>query len=81
MAVDGKQGGDNKPLVAHLRDVRSLRQPQSLFEVARAFNRRVPLGKLAELDPDIRPYLCSILVAAMWRANETLEVPVGLHVK
>jgi hypothetical protein len=49
--------------------------------VARTFSRCVPLGRLAEIDPDVRPYLCAILVAAMWKAKETLAVPAGLKIE
>jgi hypothetical protein len=49
--------------------------------VARTFSRRVPLGRLAEIDPDVHPYLCAILVAAMWKAKETLAVPAGLRIE
>ena len=66
------KGKKQLPLVAQLKEVKGTRQPHSLFEVARAFSRRVPLGRLAEIDPDVRPYLCAILVAAMWRAKEIL---------
>lgn len=41
----------------------------------------MPLGRLAEIDPDVRPYLCAILVAAMWKANESLAVPASLRVE
>lgn len=37
----------------------------SLFDVARTFSRRVPLGKLMEIEPDLRPYLAAILVSAV----------------
>jgi hypothetical protein len=40
-------------------------QPLTLFDVARAFSRRVPLPKLVSLESAIRPYLSCVLVDAM----------------
>ena len=54
-----------RPLAAALREVRHNKQPTSLFDVARTFSRRVPLGKLIKIEPDIRPYLAAILVSAV----------------
>ena len=39
--------------------------PQTLFNVARGFSRRVPLVRLLEVEPDMRPYLASIVVRAV----------------
>lgn len=53
----------------------------SLFDVARTFSRRVPLGKLMEIEPDLRPYLAAILVSAVQQAHEILRVPSTLAVE
>ena len=55
-----------------LKGVKSGKQPQTLFDVARTFNRRVPLGRLIQIEPDIRPYLAAVLVAAIQEAGEAL---------
>lgn len=39
-----------------------------LMDVARGLARRVPLTKLVALDGDVRPYLASLMVAALHRA-------------
>ena len=52
-----------------------------LHDVARGLARRVPLTKLVELDGDVRPYLASLMVAALQRANESLIIPQGVDVK
>ena len=39
------------------------------------------VGKLVELDADIRPYLASLMVAAMHKAGDTLVVPDDLNVR
>ncbi len=51
-----------------------------LFDVARGLARRVPLTKLVELDGDVRPYLASLMVAALHRAKDTLTVPDDLRI-
>ena len=69
-----------KDLPAQLR---ATRRPddrvQSLFDVARSFDRRVPLGRLLQTEKDIRPYLAAIIVAAVQMAGETLTVPDTLN--
>ena len=52
-------------MMADIKAVKSHKQPQTLFDVARTFSRRVPLGKLIQIEPDIRPYLAAVLVAAV----------------
>ncbi len=51
-----------------------------LHDVAKGLGRRVPLTKLVELDQDIRPYLASLLIAAMARAGDSLTIPDNLTV-
>ena len=51
-----------------------------LFNVAKGLARRVPLTKLVALDGDIRPYLASLMVAALHRAGDKLVVPSDLEV-
>ena len=46
-----------------------------LYDVARGMARRVPLTKLVELDADVRPYLASLMVAAMDKAGDELLIP------
>ena len=58
--------------MAELKGVKSGKQPQTLFDVARTFIRRVPLGWLIKIEPDIRPYLAAVLVAAIQEAGEAL---------
>jgi hypothetical protein len=41
----------------------------------------VPLTKPIALDSDIRPYLASLMVAALHRAKDKLVVPNGLEIK
>jgi hypothetical protein len=53
-------------------------QPQSLFDVSRAFSRRMSLGRILEVEHDVRPYLAAVIVAAMQRANDTLVIPKDL---
>ena len=52
-----------------------------MFDVARGLARRVPLTKLVALDGDIRPYLASLMVAALHRAGEKLVIPNDLHLE
>ena len=52
-----------------------------LFDVARGLARRVPLTKLVKLDGDVQLYLAVLMVAALYRAGETLIVPRLLDVK
>ena len=80
-AVPELSGAGSSPLVAELRAVKSGKQPQTLFDVARTFSRRVPLGRLLQIEPDIRPYLAAVLVAAVQEAGETLKLPAGMSVE
>lgn len=52
-----------------------------MFDVARGLARRVPLTKLVALDGDIRPYLASLMVAALHRAKDKLVVPDDLRIE
>ena len=52
-----------------------------LFDVARGLARRVPLTKLVALDGDVRPYLASLMVAALHRAKDKLVVPDDLEIQ
>ena len=52
-----------------------------LINVARGLARRVPLTKLIALDSDIRPYLVSLMVAALHWAKDKLVVPNDLEIK
>ena len=70
-----------KAYAGELAAARKPYQPQSLFDVARAFSRRMPLGRLVEVEPAVRPYLASLLVAAVARAGEILKVPASLRVE
>ena len=51
-----------------------------LFEIACGLAHRVPLTKLVELDGDIRPYLATLMVAALVWVGETLVVPEGTRI-
>ena len=55
--------------------------PQTLFNVARGFSRRVPLTRLLEVEPDMRPYLASIIVRAVQKAGDSLVIPASLNVQ
>lgn len=52
-----------------------------LFDVARGLARRVPLTKLVALDGDVRPYLASLMVAALHKAKDKLVVPDDLELE
>lgn len=52
-----------------------------LFDVARGLARRIPLTKLVALDGDVRPYLASLMVSALHRANDTLVYPNDMKVE
>ncbi|HLP31757.1 MAG TPA: hypothetical protein VK150_10370, partial [Geothrix sp.] len=56
-------------------------QPLTLFNVARAFSRRVPLPKLVSIEPSIRPYLSCVLADAMASDGQTLVGPDNLDVQ
>ena len=49
--------------------------------MARAFDRRVTLGRLLQTEPDIRPYLAAVIVAALQKARESIPVPPGVRVE
>ena len=49
-----------------------------LQDIAKGLARRVPLTKLVTIDADVRPYLASLLVAAMHRAGDELIIPSDL---
>ncbi len=49
-----------------------------LQDIAKGLARRVPLTKLVTIDADVRPYLASLLVAAMHRAGDELIIPADL---
>ena len=51
-----------------------------LFDVARRLACRVPLIKLVELDSDVRPYLATLMVAALAWVGKTLVVPEGTRI-
>ena len=70
-----------KAYAGELQAARKPYQPQSLFDVARAFSRRVPLGRLVEIEPAVRPYLASLLVAAVDKAGKVLRVPMSLKLE
>jgi hypothetical protein len=36
------------------------------------------LGRILEVEHDVRPYLAAVIVAAMQRANDTLVIPKDL---
>jgi hypothetical protein len=40
----------------------------------------VPLTKLVSMDSDVRPYLASLMVAALHKANEKLIVPSDMEI-
>ena len=40
----------------------------------------MPLGRLVEIEPAVRPYLASLLVAAVDKAGEVLTVPTSLQI-
>ena len=50
------------------------------FDLACGLVQRVPLTKLVELDGDIRPYLTTLMVAALAQVGETLVVPKGTRI-
>ena len=49
-----------------------------LQDIARGLARRVPLTKLVTINADVRPYLASLLVAAMHQAGDELVIPADL---
>jgi hypothetical protein len=55
--------------------------PQTLFDVARQFSRRVPLSKLVGLENDVRPYMACVIIDAIKEAGDTLIVPSDLRIQ
>ena len=53
----------------------------TLFDVARAYTRRVPMAKSLLTEPDVRLYLSCVLVDALYRSGEVISLPEGLSVK
>ena len=51
-----------------------------LFDVTCGLARRVPLTKLVKLDGDVRPYLATLMVAALAWVGKTLVVPEGTRI-
>ena len=52
-----------------------------LNDIARGLARRVPLTKLVQLDGDVRPYLASLMIAALHKAGNTLVIPDKMTIK
>ena len=52
-----------------------------LNDIARGLARRVPLTKLVQLDGDVRPYLASLMIAALHKAGDTLVIPDKMTIK
>ena len=52
-----------------------------LNDIARGLARRVPLTKLVQLDGDVRPYLASLMIAALNKAGDELVIPDTLRIK
>jgi hypothetical protein len=52
-----------------------------LQDIARGLAHRVPLTKMVTIYADVRPYLASLLVAAMYRAGDELVIPADLKLK
>ena len=52
-----------------------------LNDIARGLARRVPLTKLVQLDGDVRPYLASLMIAALHKAGDTLVIPDSMTIK
>ena len=55
--------------------------PQSLFDVVKGFNRKVPLACILELKSDIRPYLAAIIVDAIRNGGDCLILPNDVQSK
>ena len=54
--------------------------PTTMFDVVKGFARRVPLAKLLEMDPDVRPYLAAIIVDAVRKMDDVLCIPSDMKV-
>jgi hypothetical protein len=52
-----------------------------LQDIARGLACRVPLTKLVTIYADVRPYLASLLVAAMHQAGDELVIPTDLKIR
>ena len=52
-----------------------------LNDIARGLARRVPLTKLVQLVGDVRPYLASLMIAALNKAGDELVVPDTLRIR
>ena len=65
------------------RGIDGRREPAQtlLFDVVHTLTKKVPLMKLVKLDQDIRPYLATLMVAAMAKAGQVLHVPRRLEVR
>ena len=50
-----------------------------LMDVARSFARRVPMNKLIHMDSDIRPYLATLMIAAINYHREILRILDSLN--
>ncbi len=50
-------------------------------DIARGLAHHVPLTKLVQLDGDIRPYLASLMIAALNKAGDELVIPDTLRIK
>ena len=51
-----------------------------LFDVTHGLAHRIPLTKQVELDGDVRPYLATLMVAALAWVGKTLVVPEGTRI-
>ena len=51
-----------------------------LFDITQGLAQRVPLTKLVELDGDIRPYLTTLMVAALVWVGKTLVLPESMRI-
>lgn len=52
-----------------------------LNDIARGLARRVPLTKLVQLDGDVRPYLASLMIAALHKAGDELVLPDDMRIR
>lgn len=52
-----------------------------LNDIARGLARRVPLTKLVQLDGDVRPYLASLMIAALHKAGDELVLPADMRIR
>ena len=50
-----------------------------MWDVARAFARRVPMTKLVHLDANIQPYLAALMIAALKHHKETLKISDSIN--